>query len=522
MDFQPGEQPPREPQVPEEEKRAPLVSRRKLLASLGLTGAVVASAGLLASPRLPFANASFLGVTGQVYDPSCQQLIGDMQLFRPEDEDLIHKMKNESVERAVNLKWFGAKGDGVTDDTAAWNAAMEAVPPGGSLYVPPSEEAYYSASGFVCNRDDITIFGSGSGSRLKAGAQKNTLLLGAPSRTVKRKNITVHSLSFSQTPGPAGGGTANNYAGVKAWYVDNAIVANNDFIQCDVGISFASGHASLGFPERVTSRNTAYGNRIVNTNKMGIECFFQDHAAICFNRIYNEESYGPAASHGIRLIGSHHSFCVGNTVERFYSGVSNQGGESGGFRSSRHFFIAMNKLSLCLNGVQGFNDVGEGTIAMNEMECVVGINFKSGTAGAWTNMLVYGNKLYPGSAVGAADGPLAGAVFAGGDRVIYRNNQSIGFGNGKTSGSAYHVYLSALTKPSVVENNYFEDAYYVSNASRNYGVRVFNNETTVFSRHNLFVSPHPDAAQQNHQVGASGTLIKGYGAITDMNDYVAG
>lgn len=504
------------------EKKAPLMSRRKVLASLGLTGAAAVSATLLSAVQDKFASASLSSVTNQVYQPSVEEMIGDLQLFRPEELDLIHKIKRESMDRAVNLRWFGAKGDGSTDDTDAWNAAIQTVPPGGSLYVPPSDAPYYSSNGFVCDRDDITIFGSGSGSRLIAGAQKNTLLLGSPDRVTKRKNITVHSMTFSQTAGPAGSGSANNYAGVKVWYVDNAIVTNNTFVQCDVGISFAGGHQSLGFPGRVTQRNTAIGNRIVNTNKMGIECFFQDYATVSFNRMYNEASYGPAASHGIRLIGSHHSFCIGNEIENFLTGFSNQGGESGGFRGSKDFFIALNKIRLCGNGVQGFNDVSNGIIAMNEMECVVGLNFKQGTAGGWDDMFVSGNRLFPGNASGSAGGPLGGAIFASGGRLIYRGNQSIGFGNGKTSGSAYHVYVSALSKPGVIENNYFEDEYYVSANARNFGVRVFNNETTIISRHNVFVSPFPAAGQQNIQVGGSGSLIKGYEGIADMNDYITG
>src|SRR5690606_33397239 len=67
-------------------------------------------------------------------------LIGDPQQFRTEEASVIDKVKLEFIDRAVNLKWYGAKGDGVTDDSAAWNAAIQDVPSGGALYVPPSNQ----------------------------------------------------------------------------------------------------------------------------------------------------------------------------------------------------------------------------------------------------------------------------------------------------------------------------------------------------------------------------------------------
>lgn len=50
--------------------------------------------------------------------------IGDMKAFRGWDPTIVAKMSNEFAVRGINVKWFGAVGDGMTDDTTAIVAAM--------------------------------------------------------------------------------------------------------------------------------------------------------------------------------------------------------------------------------------------------------------------------------------------------------------------------------------------------------------------------------------------------------------
>ncbi|MGA3417923.1 glycosyl hydrolase family 28-related protein [Lactiplantibacillus plantarum] len=51
-------------------------------------------------------------------------LIGTLSDFKPAGANLIDKLNNEFSDRGVNIEWFGAIGDGVTDDTNAINKGI--------------------------------------------------------------------------------------------------------------------------------------------------------------------------------------------------------------------------------------------------------------------------------------------------------------------------------------------------------------------------------------------------------------
>lgn len=71
-----------------------------------------------------------------------------------------------------NVTWFGAKGDGVTNDTPALQATIDAIPPtGGTLYIPPATTFYALETGglWLSDRNNIHIISSHAVLKIKDG-----------------------------------------------------------------------------------------------------------------------------------------------------------------------------------------------------------------------------------------------------------------------------------------------------------------------------------------------------------------
>lgn len=90
----------------------------------------------------------------------------------------------------VNVKDYGAKGDGTTYDTAAVQAAANAIPAGGGvLYIPAGT---YLTNGTVILKSNTMVCGDGPGSVLLGGASWN-----APGAFFINQNHTVTTLTDS-------------------------------------------------------------------------------------------------------------------------------------------------------------------------------------------------------------------------------------------------------------------------------------------------------------------------------------
>ena len=82
------------------------------------------------------------------------------------DSDMLFNIGGNMRKKALanvngfyNLKWFGAVGDGVTDDTNAIKAAMEEIPKGGQLFAP---QGTYIITDTIKRAGSLTLIGVGS------------------------------------------------------------------------------------------------------------------------------------------------------------------------------------------------------------------------------------------------------------------------------------------------------------------------------------------------------------------------
>jgi Pectate lyase superfamily protein len=117
--------------------------------------------------------------------------------------------------KVVNVKQFGAQGDGVSDDTAAIQKAINATPDGNTIYFPAGT---YLVSNFrVNNRSGLSFLGEGRNSLIKqkTGAQRIATFTGS-------RDVAITKLSFD-----ANG--IKSYGGVAFYAVTGARIENNSF-----------------------------------------------------------------------------------------------------------------------------------------------------------------------------------------------------------------------------------------------------------------------------------------------------
>lgn len=100
---------------------------------------------------------------------------------------------------SINVRDYGATGDGITDDTGAIQAAISALPTPGVLYVPPGEYLV----GNLVGHSDMTVRGEGNTSILKAkvstsGTYYRMLKFwgSGPDEADNLRNITIENIQL--------------------------------------------------------------------------------------------------------------------------------------------------------------------------------------------------------------------------------------------------------------------------------------------------------------------------------------
>lgn len=101
-------------------------------------------------------NETYWALTGN-YNAQVEQYRQEVEQLQTTVDDLTPTVNNFKA-NYFNVKAFGAKGDGTTDDTVSFQNALNAVPDGGSLYIPLGR---YRISQTIVLDKCINLFGDG-------------------------------------------------------------------------------------------------------------------------------------------------------------------------------------------------------------------------------------------------------------------------------------------------------------------------------------------------------------------------
>ena len=117
------------------------------------------------------------------FSACCERVVGGsaeglLEGLPLQDLDLCGFATRGEVAQAVDnlsqdVRYYGAKGDGVTDDAAAFQATMNAASSGSTVFVPP---ATYRIGSTVKLKSGVTLWGPGATLYMPAGSSTTVLL----------------------------------------------------------------------------------------------------------------------------------------------------------------------------------------------------------------------------------------------------------------------------------------------------------------------------------------------------------
>ena len=249
----------------------------------------------------------------------------------------------------VTVKQFGAKGDGVADDTSAIQAAISAVSAGGGTVFVPATVSYFKITSSLTLLSGVSLVGQGYASHIHT---TNTTRLGAIWATgasgAHLKAVEVRGLRITGTATYSGGvPSVINGGGIAFQYVDDGVIDGN-WIQgfSDQGIGTADGNrcrtvnncvdtTAQGI-QHFTSAGDTHGTIIANNtvsntgsyNGIDVEGLTASGTGLAYNVAVVGNTVSSSYAHGINVENAPSSVCSGNTVNS--SGIGGTGAAGAG------------------------------------------------------------------------------------------------------------------------------------------------------------------------------------------------
>ena len=262
----------------------------------------------------------------------------------------VDRTTASKLQESVSVKDFGAVGDGVTDDTAAIQLALNAVPAvGGNVFIPAGTYKLTGTGLTFLLKSKATIYGAGmgatilDGSAVTGGTPNAIIVLGyassAPSPAVLH-DVTLQDLSIKGS-GSATTGNIVNYRGINNIMFERLEVYNGykEGIYCD-----GSTDSFHGLTVKDCYFHDCYAilSNGVNTNTLGVR-----DIQITGNRFENMAT-------GVYILGENI-----NISGNFFYNISNIGigvGESN--------YTARRSISTCVVSNNTFIGLGKSLVSL--------------------------------------------------------------------------------------------------------------------------------------------------------------
>lgn len=210
-----------------------------------------------------------------------------------------------------DVTFFGAVGDGIHDDTAAIQAAIDAAGAagGGEVYLPAGTYAVHggaeASKGALILRNNVTVYGDGMGAstvKVIDGSNKDITGIFRTPYGEENHNITLHDLTID-------GNKANTSGDVDGWfngYIPGQVGSDYDITLDRVEVKDCSRY---GFDPHEETTNLTIMNSVSHNNGLdGFTLDFQINVHIENNVAYDN------GRHGFNIVTSSHDIILLNNI----------------------------------------------------------------------------------------------------------------------------------------------------------------------------------------------------------------